>query len=229
MSHASVVVALSKAIVEVDGLETALEWQMEPFSENRDDGGWFADGTRWDWYQIGGRYTGNLDGYDPYADPANEEICKLCAGTGIRPNGKQQFGEDWFIACNGCNGCHGKGKSTALQLKHHRGDILPVAAVLELGKFKSAYAFLSNRHWHEAERLGWFGVSTMTECERKDLEKPIANPDNWFGKCLHRDEKTGAQIVCWNEPGEIWDEQFVRRFLRPLPSDTILVNVDYHV
>ena len=102
MSHASVVVALSKAIVEVDGLETALEWQMEPFSENRDDGGWFADGTRWDWYQIGGRYTGNLDGYDPYADPANE-------------------------------------------------------------------------------------------------------------------------------PGEIWDEQFVRRFLRPLPSDTILVNVDYHV
>lgn len=226
MSHASVIVALPKAKIDADGLESALAWELFPFDEN---GECFKDGSRWDWYQIGGRFTGNLDGYDPYTDPRNMETCDLCAGTGVRPNGLEQFGADWVNSCNGCNGCDGKGKRVAFQLKKHAGDVLTVARTLEIGKFQSAYAFLSNRHWHEAERMGWFGMSAYTECERKDMDKPTADPDKWFGKCLHRDEATAAQVVCWNEPSEIWGENFVRRFLHPLPPDTVLVNVDYHV
>lgn len=29
----------------------------------------YSDGKEWDWYQIGGRWTGTLDGYDPETDP----------------------------------------------------------------------------------------------------------------------------------------------------------------
>jgi len=226
MSHASVIVAIDKAKIKANGLESALAWEMAPFDEGNE---WFRDGSRWDWYQIGGRFTGSLDGYDPYTDPINMEVCNLCAGTGVRPDGLERFGADWVKSCNGCNGCEGKGQRVASQLKKHRGDILEVTRVLELGKFKFAYAFLSNRHWHEAERMGWFGAPAYTECERKDLDKPTADPDKWFGKCLHKDERTGARIICWNEPEEIWGEQFIRRFIKPLPTDTLLVNVDYHV
>jgi hypothetical protein len=227
VSHASLLVALTLAEVrQHGGIESALEWQMAPFNEN---GEWFRDGSRWDWYQVGGRFTGNLDGYDPYADPINQEECDLCAGTGVRPDGLDKFGADWVTACGGCNGCHGKGTRTAFRLKRHVGDILTVAELKRIGKFESSYAFLSNRHWHEAERMGFFGQSTYTECELKDLEKAKADPDKWFGRCLHKDEETGARVICWNEPHEVWKEQFVHRFVDPLPAEATLVNVDYHV
>lgn len=227
MSHASVIVALTPAeIKQYGGIESALDWQMAPFDEN---GECFRDGSRWDWYQIGGRFTGNLDGYNPYEDPRNQETCDLCAGTGVRPDGLERFGPDWVKGCNGCNGCQGKGTRVAFQLKQHSGDVLTVAKVLQIGKFRNAYAFLSNRHWHEAERLGWFGAPTYTECELKDMEKAKADPDKWFGRCLHKDEATGARVICWNEPYELWQEQFIHRFIEPLPGEATLVNVDYHV
>src|SRR5688500_14258938 len=81
MSHASVLIALDPPVnrSEIDEL---IAEQMMPFDEN---GEWFRDGSRWDWYQIGGRFTGLLDGYDPDKDPANIQQCELCAGTGVRP------------------------------------------------------------------------------------------------------------------------------------------------
>lgn len=271
MSHAAVIVAPSLEQINRMGTENAVAWEMEPFQEES----WFEDGSRWDWYQVGGRFTGLLTGYDPYTDPANQETCEICAGSGIRPGGKEQFGEEWFKGCNGCNGCHGTGKRVAYRLQKHCGDILQVKR-LDLEQLKaanradytktferamkeqadhreflydvkvgetlqdyltrkvenvalSAAAFLRNRHWHEAERMGWFGGSTYTECERKDMDKVRANPDAWFGKCLHKDEKTGAQIVCWNEPNELWSELYHRRFIQPLHPEDTLVVVDYHV
>lgn len=65
---------------------------------------------RGDWADEGGRFQGLLDGYDPQANPENIEDCDLCNGTGIRPGGREQFGEEWFISVNGCNGCLGEGK-----------------------------------------------------------------------------------------------------------------------
>ena len=47
MSHAVVLVAIRPT----DDVEAAIAEQMQPFDEN---GEWFADGSRWDWYQIGG-------------------------------------------------------------------------------------------------------------------------------------------------------------------------------
>lgn len=40
--------------------------------------------SQWDWYQIGGRWTGTFSGYDPETDPAN-----------IGPDGKTKWPTDW--------------------------------------------------------------------------------------------------------------------------------------
>jgi hypothetical protein len=69
---------------------------MEPFYEN--DGA-NPDG-KWDWYQIGGRWTGLFDNYEADKDPVNSEPCWLCGATGKRID---------MVVENGCNACHGTG------------------------------------------------------------------------------------------------------------------------
>lgn len=63
--------------------------------------------AKWDWWQLGGRYSGRLAaGYDPEKDPANMETCWLCAGTGKRDDeiGHQCRAEKPEYTCNGCQG-----------------------------------------------------------------------------------------------------------------------------
>src|SRR5258706_5833810 len=56
-------------------------------------------GTKWDWWQVGGRWTGMLiPHYDPSEDERNKETCTLCKGTGKRADMTDQE------KCNGCNG-----------------------------------------------------------------------------------------------------------------------------
>ena len=70
-------------IVMVPGdadVDAAVAKQLQPFDEN---GEWGRDGSRWDWWQIGGRFSGLLSpGYDPAKDPANIEDCDFCDATG---------------------------------------------------------------------------------------------------------------------------------------------------
>lgn len=55
--------------------------------------------ARWDWYKVGGRWTGMLvPKYDPAQDPRNKKVCDLCGGTGKRQDRPEQD------RCNGCNG-----------------------------------------------------------------------------------------------------------------------------
>lgn len=78
---------------------------------------------KWDWWQIGGRYTGQMTpGYDPEKDPLNQEQCTLCHGTGKRA--------DMEVA-NGCNGCRGKGISTKWPTSwaEHAGDRVRVSDI----------------------------------------------------------------------------------------------------
>jgi len=224
MSHACVLVAVD--VVNPNDraeVEAAVQFQMEPYDAN---GILFRDGSRWDWYQIGGRCSGMLfPDYKASEDPRNSEVCELCAGTGIRPEGLAQFGQAWYDRCNGCNGCHGTGKA----LKHpgfwvpFDGDIIQLKE-LKGKPVPAAYAFLRNRHWHEPERLGWFGCATATECELKDPD----NLDVAANKCVTTGDEN-AIIVVWNEPWELWKQKFLHRFIEPLPPETVLVVVDYHV
>jgi hypothetical protein len=58
----------------------------------------------WDWYQIGGRWTGVHDSFDPKNNPDNWELCDLCEGTGLRNDsvGKSTRIDDPSYTCNGC-------------------------------------------------------------------------------------------------------------------------------
>lgn len=105
-------------IEKTDDVAAAVDAVMERHSEF------------WDWYQIGGRWTGIFDGYNPEDDPANIVECNLCNGTGKR--------EDMEVA-NGCNGCKGTGKHPKwpTEWAQRAGDVVPVESLTEdqLAKF----------------------------------------------------------------------------------------------
>lgn len=83
---------------------------LAPFSEEEE-----ANKRKlWDWYQIGGRWTGAHDpSYNPEKDPRNIKRCHLCAGTGFRADdlGKEFRAQDPSYTCNGC-GQYNKETST---------------------------------------------------------------------------------------------------------------------
>lgn len=208
MSHATVIVSPTVERVQELGIEKAIEWEMLPFDENDEC---FRDGSRWDWYVVGGRWDGELGG-------KNIVQIKNLDFDAIR-----KVHEGWYEEAY---------NEYSRESKHPFSDVLDgesreayIARRLSEGNLINAYAFLRNRHWNEGERLGWFGGTAKTECE---IANPT-DPDQVFGKCLHTDEATGARIVCWNEPSEVWSRNYYHRFIEPLgPQETIAL-VDYHV
>ena len=68
------------ALIDAEGDPKALvDALMAPHDETtREEGGFF------DWFQMGGRWTGYLDGYDPKKDPAN-----------LRPDGRPEWPTSW--------------------------------------------------------------------------------------------------------------------------------------
>lgn len=108
-----------------DDAEKLVAEAFAPYCEHDNDEGW------WDFWQIGGRFTGKYSEYDPEADPANTETCWLCQGTGKRPDA-EQFGQAWVEATGGCNSCMGKGVALNWPTKWvaHDGDICPVEFAL---------------------------------------------------------------------------------------------------
>lgn len=106
--HMFALVAIPDDATDIEGAVTIA---MAPYSEAID-----GEDAFWDWWQIGGRYSGRLDGYDPEADPANIETCFLCHGTGVRPD---------MVVANGCNSCSGTGKAMkwSTEWAFHEGDV----------------------------------------------------------------------------------------------------------
>lgn len=68
-----------------------ISWVIDP--EYPDEPYWTNPRSFWDWWQLGGRWTGHLSDYDPHTDPRNMEPCdhyghglpcNHCEGTGRR-------------------------------------------------------------------------------------------------------------------------------------------------
>jgi len=119
-----------------ENVKEQIEAAMEPYCED-------CKGF-WDWYQIGGRWSGShIPDYNPNEDPKNLEICSLCDGTGTRPD---------MEVTDGCNSCHGNGVviSWPTQWEPHQRDAIKVS---ELPASMSAYTLvlpdevLHNREW----------------------------------------------------------------------------------
>jgi len=125
-------------------LEKAVEHAMGPCEEN---------GGFWDWYQIGGRWTGTLDGYDPDKDPANQYRCELCKGTGKRDDevGRKHREKEPDYKCNGCNGT-GTAVRWPTGWVRHPGDIMPVTNLTE-EHLKRFYRIITPWGRYERERF----------------------------------------------------------------------------
>lgn len=134
--------------------------------------------SKWDWYQIGGRWAGAFESdYDPSTDPRNIETCWLCGGTGDRAKHR---GEDTKGQHpSGCNGCEGKGKSLKwpTQWANDRGNTLPISEMLKADdeEFKEnfvPYAIVSRDGWEERGEMGWFGMSS-NEKDREEWSEQV--------------------------------------------------------
>jgi hypothetical protein len=101
-------------------------------SDNRDKvknryGYWQNPNKKWDWWTIGGRWTGHLKlDYDPAADVDNYRRCMICGGTGSRGDIVYSDSDTWArqptaaghpVIGTGCNGCHGTGFDMSWNLK----------------------------------------------------------------------------------------------------------------
>jgi hypothetical protein len=112
------------ALVEIppgaEDIDAAVGAAMEPHRETDDGSG------IWDWWSIGGRWTGHLSDYEPRTDRRNMKVCWLCHGTGRRDD---EAADAWRAEHPdydyGCNGC----ESTGIQVKfashwvRHEGDV----------------------------------------------------------------------------------------------------------
>ena len=144
-------------------------------------GYWHNPDAKWDWWMIGGRWTGLLaSDYDPTQDPANREICGICKGTGDRDgwvyyeldeNGERvrRFKDAWAEEMNGCNSCKGTGVVTKwpTQYKSFEGDTVLVGHVDWQGlKDKSdgdaiTFAVVTEEgQWVERGNMGWWAIVT---------------------------------------------------------------------
>ena len=157
----------------------------------------------WDYWTIGGRWTGQLDGHDPTKDPENIETCHLCSGTGDRPgwvnytiDGKpttepanrpltveqlqelhieRAFKDDWARQCNGCNGCKGLGKHARWpsHFKKHPGDIQMVSSLVGREDAIPHSLILPDGTWEE-RRDGFWTYADAKSLERKWSQRVAA-------------------------------------------------------
>lgn len=135
---------------------------------------------KWDWWGIGGRWTGFLDPtYDPTKDPRNIETCWLCKGTGTRTD---------MTVANGCNGCDGTGKSVKCHFEPFDGDQMrwgdiPFDALLQKERDRRAATWDA---WEEAfnataatagESHGTFGLR-LSEYQGLVADLRVSRPED---------------------------------------------------
>jgi len=116
--------------------------------------------SKWDWFQIGGRWTGHLSGYDPDTDPRNWEPCTMCGATGKRDDtlGRETREKDPTYTCNVCQGWKIARKFS--NAPDPSGDWRLCGSVDWTDK-TIPYAIVDpDGEWHERGQMGWFGLSS---------------------------------------------------------------------
>jgi len=168
----------------IETAEQVVKPLLEPFNEELEVEQYTEDGEtywrnpqgRWDWWQVGGPWTGAWSGYDPQTDPANIETCRLCGSIGMRMDalGVQQRAIDSGYTCNGCGG-KGMAVKWPTDWKATDGDIIPVAYYLDTPGIRVPFAvIIPDGGWHEKETFIW-------DDEAKDGRVEKIPEDEWPG------------------------------------------------
>lgn len=131
-----------------------------------------GDGKEWDWYQIGGRWTGHLSGCNPADNPANYEPCEFCEATGVTT---KAVGERYPAYASNvgreCFQCNGKSKRLKWPTEWvSQQETFKVADVLSK-LTEPPYAFVSSKDydWFCRETYHPYVGLTYEEAQAKGL------------------------------------------------------------
>lgn len=141
------------------------------------------EGEHWDWYQIGGRWTGHVSGYVPETDPRNHEPCWLCQGTGKRTDmlGIAERLKNPAYTCNGCQGI-GQMLKHPTQWAPSQNDVAPVQSALD--RQVAFYAIVTpDGVWHQ--RTVEYGDTFFKPTEAAWREREAAHIAAWKAECRH--------------------------------------------
>jgi len=168
---------------------------------------WGADGTRYDWFQVGGRFTGLLDGYDPFTDEANYERCEFCEGTGITtqavadqyPAYKDNVGKRCIQCNHEPDQWHADeppfpGKRLRFGFQPHDGNVMPARNIdIERLRYIPSVIVTPDGEWHERTRFGMFGIELPNEEGEEGKDKDAWAPE--FCRLLDANRDTVAVLV----------------------------------
>lgn len=139
---------------------------------------------KWDWWVVGGRYSGKFAGAGklaPHEDPRNMEPCFLCRATpGMRNDklGQEERARNPSYTCNGCNGT-GKSLKHAPDWVNEDNEIR--AGNLDLAALKARQI---------GEREKWITeIQKKSGLSRRDLQT-----------ALHLDKEAHAKWMALPEP-----------------------------
>lgn len=149
--------------------------------------------SKWDWWVIGGRWTGWLAPPEaqPEKNPDNWEKCWLCAGTGLRNDalGVQTRLENPEYTCNGCNG-KGTNLKWPTELADDGYNVVAPRYIESLGiidpdeGLPTPFAFVTtDGEWHERGQMGWFGIShneSDTNLWQEEWRKALSDHSDGF-------------------------------------------------
>ena len=157
---------------------TAVNALVAPYQEGDE---WGEDGTRYDWFQLGGRFTGLLDSYDPTTDERNFEWCEFCEGTGVTtqavadkyPAYQKHVGEPCIQCARGYDGVDkpipGRKLKWSTQWATYDGDIKPMAEIdMDRLRFVPGVVVTPDGEWHEHYRMGLFASHLPREDGSED-------------------------------------------------------------
>ncbi len=125
MSHYLTVAIMPDGVTSYAEARGVVQQILEPHCEMDGDN---EDGV-WDWYQVGGRWTGFYSEYDPEDDPRN--VDNATGYNAERTGRKIKWPTQW---------------------KEFEGDLIPVSYILNIRKFP-VYVFLPDGrrvgHWDD--------------------------------------------------------------------------------
>jgi len=195
MTHFKVAVVLPERFDNLSQKKDVLEEVtrlMAPFDENDEA---FSEGSRWDWWVVGGRWDGSIRGLD-WLDL--KELCRICNGTGERPRGLEEFGQAWYDGCNGCNGCDGTGESSVwpsddryTSLGRNRCRLSEVHSDYTMTAFVNP-----DGEWIERARMGWFGSSIPDEDGKTEEDKAEGYEKAWNDLRVARPDAIVVSLDC---------------------------------
>lgn len=147
MTHFTVSVILPDGIT-ADRAEREVERLLEPYDEN---GTAFSEGSRWDWWEVGGRWDGRMTG----DGIGTERPCHCVAGEGAVATAPSPD----------CYWCAGKGTVVEWQ----PNELVPAldrnsCPGREVSPEFVPYAYVTpDGEWHERGRMGWWGITIEDE------------------------------------------------------------------